>query len=94
MDSPQGQELIVTYITLHLGRFPGFATPPGPSRLLPWFDAALRLFGSRRVAAPPMRDRVREACEVRARAEKVRATDPRFAADLFAAADRHERQGG
>ena len=84
----------MTYITVHLSRFPGFATPPGPSRLLPWFHAALRFLGSRPVAAPPIRDRVHEACELRAWAEKVRATDPRFAADLFAAADRHERQDG
>ena len=84
----------MTYITVHLSRFPGFATPPGPSRLLLWFHAALRLLGTRTVAAPPTRDRVREACEVRAWTEKVRAMDPRFAADLFAAADRHERLGG
>ena len=84
----------MTYITLHLSRLPGFAAPPGPSRLQPWLHAALRYLGSRPVAVPPVRNRVREACEVRAWAEKVRATDPRLAADLFATADRHERQVG
>jgi len=35
-------------------------------------------------------DRVAEAAAVRRYADEVRALDPRFAADLCAAADRHE----
>lgn len=47
----------------------------------------------RRAAAPisTRRDRVAEAAEVRAMAQGYRNSDPGFAADLFAAADRHER---
>ena len=40
---------------------------------------------------PPVRDPVREAAEVREMADSIRGSDPRFAADLYAAADRHER---
>jgi hypothetical protein len=40
---------------------------------------------------PPGRDPVREAAAVRALADSIRQTDPRFAADLCAAADRHEQ---
>jgi hypothetical protein len=43
--------------------------------------------------APPPRDRVREADEVRTRAACVQHADPRFAADRIAAADRHEIMG-
>lgn len=35
-------------------------------------------------------DRLAEAAAVRRYADEVRAVDPRFAADLYAAADRHE----
>ncbi len=35
--------------------------------------------------------RTEEAAEVRTLAQSVRVSDPRFAQDLFAAADRHER---
>ena len=42
-------------------------------------------------AVPSARDPVREAAEVRTMADAIRSTDPRFAADLYAAADRHER---
>jgi hypothetical protein len=35
--------------------------------------------------------RIAEANTVRRYADEVRALDPRFAADLYAAADRHER---
>jgi hypothetical protein len=40
---------------------------------------------------PTVRDPVREAAEVRAMADALRHSDPRFASDLYAAADRHER---
>ena len=36
-------------------------------------------------------DPIREAGEVRRMADAIRFSDPRFAADLYAAADRHER---
>ena len=39
------------------------------------------------------RDRVREMAEVRALADSVRLSDPGFAEDLFAAADRYEHLG-
>jgi hypothetical protein len=42
-------------------------------------------------AVPMARDPVREAAEVRLMADAIRLADPRFAADLYAAADRHER---
>lgn len=38
--------------------------------------------------------RVREANEVRDMAVQLQFTQPGFAGDLFAAADRHEREGG
>lgn len=38
-------------------------------------------------------DRVREMAEVRALADSVRQSDPGFAEDLFAAADRYENLG-
>ena len=44
------------------------------------------------VAAPLTRSE--EAAECRALAQSVRITDPRFALELFAAADRHERADG
>ncbi len=44
------------------------------------------------VAAPLTR--TEEAAEVRSLAQSLRLSDPRFAQDLFAAADRHERADG
>jgi hypothetical protein len=38
----------------------------------------------------PARNPVEEAAAVRAMADGIRVSDPRFAADLYAAADRHE----
>jgi hypothetical protein len=43
-----------------------------------------------RPAADEAKLRAREAAEVRRYAESIREADPRFASDLFAAADRHE----
>lgn len=45
-------------------------------------------------ARPAGRDPVREAGELRDLARSLASTDPRFAADLMAAADRHEVQHG
>lgn len=64
-----------------------------PSPLGSWLKSALLHLVSAPTQAPPLRDRVREAAELRVWATEVRQTDPRFAADLFAAADRHEVMG-
>jgi hypothetical protein len=52
-------------------------------------NAAARLWLRLAPEAPPTR--VREAAEVRRLAAQVSHSDPGFAADLYAAADRHER---
>ena len=52
-----------------------------------WKSVA-RQFGP--AAAAPL-TRTEEAAECRALAQSMRITDPRFAQELFAAADRHER---
>lgn len=44
-------------------------------------------------AAPKALSRAQEAAEVREMARRLQATDPGFAADLYAAADRHEVSG-
>ena len=58
---------------------------------------AASLFGSLRQAfsaligaAPKALSRAQEAAEVREMARRLQAADPGFAADLYAAADRHE----
>ena len=48
---------------------------------------------SRSASTRTQRDRVREMAEVRALADSVRLSDPGFAEDLFAAADRYEHLG-
>ncbi len=53
--------------------------------------ALLRHLMPRRPAPATFRDPIREAGEVRRMADTIRFSDPRFAADLYAAADRHER---
>lgn len=52
------------------------------------FAAAIALFN--RPAAPAPRYPSREAARVRALAHGYEGADPRFAAELYAAADRHE----
>ena len=74
-------------------RYSNLAVHSGPSPLGAWLKAALARLMSRPAATPVPRDLAREAAEVRAWADTVRHTDPRFADDLFAAADRHEAQG-
>ena len=57
--------------------------------------ALWRLFaGLGRKAAPPARTATQEAQDVRELALTHQTSDPRFAAELFAAADRHERLHG
>lgn len=57
------------------------------SRLLSWFENSRAL----RARALDENSRVGDAARVRRFAQQIMADDPRFAADLFAAADRHER---
>lgn len=57
------------------------------ARLLNWMENS----AARRQAAREESSRISEAARVRLYAQEVMAQDPRFAADLFAAADRHER---
>lgn len=55
--------------------------------LLSWFESGAAKRQERRAAA----DRGTEAAAVREYANRFASHDPRFAADLMAAADRHER---
>lgn len=57
------------------------------TRLLSWFETGTSARQERREAA----DRGAEAAAVREYAHRYASHDPRFAADLMAAADRHER---
>jgi hypothetical protein len=56
-------------------------------RMLGWIYSS----AESRMRRRELNDRMTEACRVRAYAQQVMEHDPRFAADLFAAADRHER---
>lgn len=76
----------------HTARLDNIALHAGPSPLGAWLGAALRSLVHRGKPKPAAGDREREAAEVRAWAMTLQRTDPRFAADLFAAADRHEAQ--
>ncbi len=74
---------------------PFFMRPPRGAR---WAAAAfLRLIDaldfSRTSAATQRASRAEEAESVRAMARSVEASEPGFAADLYAAANRHEAQG-
>ena len=57
------------------------------SALLTWFETK----AEQRVERREQSGRQAEAARVRLYAQEMLAQDPRFAADLFAAADRHER---
>lgn len=80
-------------MTSHAAGFDRSATitcPSAPS-FAAWLRRALRQLAQWRAPAPPTQgDRWREAADVREWALKYRHSDPGFAADLFAAADRHE----
>jgi hypothetical protein len=56
-------------------------------RLLKWMEASAAERGEHRA----LQGRIAEAARVRLYAQELMGHDPRFAADLFAAADRHER---
>ena len=64
-----------------------------PSPIGSWLNAARLSLAPTGVEAPATRDRAREAATLRTWATQVRQTEPCFADDLFAAADRHEAQG-
>ena len=66
------------------------AVPIPHRRLVNRLRAAWQSFATRAATVPPASDRVREAAELRAWALHLRNEDPRFVADLMAAADRHE----
>ena len=74
----------------------GCLAAPTASSPRTWLEAALR--GLKWLPAAPARpaprDRAGEAAAVRALADSYLRTDPRFAADLYAAADRHEQIEG
>lgn len=67
--------------------------PRGSAIAARWFTAllnALDAAGARRKSRRLAADRQAEAAAVRSYAQQFAAQDPRFAADLCAAADRHE----
>lgn len=78
------------YSNVAADRHANIAVHAGPSPLGAWLKATFLGLMSASVKAPPARDRVREAAELRTWAACVQRSDPLFAADLFAAADRHE----
>jgi len=68
--------------------------PRGARMAAEVFTAGARLLARLAVGTAPtaaLSSRAREAAEVREMANGVQATDPGFAADLYAAADRHEK---
>ena len=81
------------YNTTAPNRLANLVAYSGPSPLGAWLKAALLRLMAGTAKKPVPRDPAREAAEVRTLAEGIRRTDPGFAADLFAAADRHELRG-
>lgn len=82
--------------TLRFHPSPAARPQPGGSRpasaMFQWLWRLAGQFGQRR--SPSARNATEEANQVRAMAQEIRRSDPRVAADLFAAADRHERLYG
>jgi hypothetical protein len=66
---------------------PGAGFFNGVARLQAWAEAAFRRVTAARVPAP-----VDEIAQLRAMADDLLKTDPSFAQDLYAAADRCERE--
>jgi len=64
-----------------------------PSPIGRWLRAAWLHLAPVPAESPGPRDRAREAEKLRTWATQVRQTEPHFADDLFAAADRHEALG-
>ncbi len=81
------------YSATETNRYANIAAHAGPAPLGAWLIANLRRLISSPAKTQEARDRIREASEVRAWAASIQRTDPRFAADLFAAVDRHEALG-
>ena len=75
-----------TVSVLHV---PTPAMPRGSALAAALYTAAAGLFRRAPAAAPT---RSQEAASVRELARSLQFTDPSFAADLYAAADRHESQ--
>jgi hypothetical protein len=71
----------------HTRTAPRIAAPLGEL-----FAAAIALLA--RVGTPTRRSANREAARVRALAHEYEGADPRFASELYAAADRHEMLHG
>ncbi len=70
------------------------AVPRGAAVAATWFVAFLgwlEKVADRREQSRQLVGRIEEAARVRSYAQQLVAHDPRHAADLFAAADRHER---
>lgn len=78
-----------TPTTMKIVGLPQVAEPRGARWAANLFQAVARAFG----AAPQVLTRAQEAAQVREMARQVQAADPGFAADLYAAADRHETAG-
>jgi hypothetical protein len=82
-------------LQLHAGGARARSGGPAPRAFSAWMAAWTRLWvGSRGAPIAPQRDVAAEANAVRKLAHQLQRTDPRCAADLFAAADRHERLHG
>lgn len=76
---------------IHGGHAAGLAQPRAARLGAAAWLALWRLVGHfGRQQSPPVRNAAAEANEVRELAWQVRRHDPRFADDLYAAADRHE----
>ena len=78
-----------TPTTLKIIGNPQVAEPRGARWAAALWQAVTDLLG----AAPKALTRAQEAAQVREMARQLQATDPGFAADLYAAADRHEVTG-
>ena len=70
------------------------AAPRGAAVAATWFVAFLgwlEKVADKREQSRQLVGRIEEAARVRSYAQQLMAHDPRYAADLFAAADRHEQ---
>jgi len=71
------------------------AAPRGAAIAARWFTALLNgldALGERRATRRRAADLQADAAQLRSYAQQMAAQDPRFAADLYAAADRHEQR--
>jgi len=85
----------MTTIRIQVAPRVGPANPRGAQVAAAVFIAGWRLFARLGRKAPPrIKTPSEEAGDVRELALTHQAMDPRFAAELFAAADRHERLHG